>query len=316
MKLFDFLKNATAVCIIVIILIGSIFIAIPPDPDSYFGGSVLKLNLLKSTPSPKIVVVGGSSVAFGIDSVLMEKEHGRPVINDGLNAGLSMLPLEELKDYIGAGDIIIVSIEYVIFTFYADGNPQEISDWIEYAPERIKYLPEPVAQAPSTLGIMLQRKVNRSINYYLYNRSLEPIRGIYQGSDFNSHGDFIGHLKTDYIPPKIDPGAYPINPSEKITNYLIEFKEYASTKGATVFFESQPNRRTNCKATPEQRIKRFYKDLQEETGIIVLTNMDQLCLPDKYFFDTAYHLNAVGREIRTKRLINNLKIVLEISAAP
>ena len=316
MKLHDFLKNAAVVCSIVTILLSSIFFAIPPDPDSYFGGSVLKLGLLKSTSSPKIVVVGGSSVAFGIDSIMMEKELGKPVINDGLNAGLSLLPLEELKDYIGDGDIIIVSIEYVIFTFYADGNPQEISDWIEYAPERIKYLPNPISQTPSMLGIMLQRKANRSVNYYLYNRSLEPIRGIYQGSDFNTHGDFIGHLNTDYIPPKIDPGAYPINPSEKITNYLIEFKQYATLKGAKVFFESQPNRQTNCKATPEQRIKRFYRDLQEETGIIVLTDMNQLCMPDKYFFDTAYHLNATGREIRTKRLIKNLMIALEIPTAP
>ena len=28
-------------------------------------------------------------------------------------------------------------------------------------------------------------------------------------------------------------------------------------------------------------------------------------LPDKYFFDTEYHLNAQGRELRTKQLIEN-----------
>lgn len=36
-------------------------------------------------------------------------------------------------------------------------------------------------------------------------------------------------------------------------------------------------------------------------------------MPDKYFFDTPYHLNAQGREIRTKRLIRNL---LEFDAVP
>jgi len=215
-----------------------------------------------------------------------------------------------LKHYINKGDIIVISIEYVIFTFYSSGNPQEISDWIEYAPERIGYLPNPIIQAPSVYGIMLQRKVNRQLNYYLYNKSLEPIRGIYQGSDFNEKGDFIGHLYLDYEPPEISPGPYPVNPSETIDNFLFEFNQFAISKGAKVFFESQPNRQTNCEATPEQRLKKFYRDLQEATGLLVITNMDQLCLPDKYFFDTPYHLNAAGREIRTQRLIENLKNAL------
>ncbi|MFL7871893.1 MAG: hypothetical protein AB8I58_23895 [Anaerolineales bacterium] len=312
MELRSFFKNIAYISLIIAVIIGSIFFSVQPDQESYFYGSQLKLNLLKTMPSPKIIIFGGSNVAFGIDSELIEQEFGIPVINDGLNAGLSLLPLEELKHYINKGDIVIISIEYVIFTFYENGNPQEISDWIEYAPERMGYLPNPIRQAPSVYGIMLQRKVNRQLNYYLYNKTLEPIRGIYTGSDFNKRGDFIGHLHlADYEPPEIGSSPYPVNPSDTINAFLFEFNQIAISKGVRVFFESQPNRQTNCEATPEQRLKKFYRELQEATGLPVITNMDQLCLPDEYFFDTAYHLNATGREIRTQRLIRNLKNALE-----
>ncbi len=36
-------------------------------------------------------------------------------------------------------------------------------------------------------------------------------------------------------------------------------------------------------------------------------------MPDKYFFDTPYHLNAQGRRIRTKHLIENL---LQLNVVP
>jgi hypothetical protein len=310
MDLQAFFKNITIISLIIVVLIGILFYSIPPDPDSYFYGSVHKLELLKTVPSPKVVVFGGSNVAFGIDSELMEKRLGIPVINDGLNAGLSLLPLKELKRYINRDDIVIISIEYVIFTFYSRGNPQEISDWIEYAPERIRYLPNPILQAPSVYGIMLQRKINRQVNYYLYNKTLEPLRGIYTGYDFNANGDFIGHLSMVDKSPEIPPEPYPVNPSGTINSSLFEFNQFAVSRGAKVFFESQPNRQTNCEATPERKIKAFYRNLQKETGIFVLTDMEQLCLPDKYFFDTAYHLNASGRKIRTQRLIKNLQIAL------
>jgi len=304
-----FFRNLLIVLLLSILFTGTMFLSIKPDPNSFFQGSVLKLNLLKTTPSPKIVLVGGSNIAFGIDSSLIHEAFGIPVINDGLYAGLSLLPFEELKQFIGPGDIIIASIEYINFTFIT-GNPQEIADWIEYAPERLNYLSNPLAQIPSTFNITLQRKFTRQLNYYLYNKSLEEIRGIYQGNNFNQYGDFTGHLAPGAEPPDLKDSPYPVNPSMEITDYLIHFREFAFSKGAIVYFEAQANRQTNCEATPEKRLVKFYRDLENETGIPVLTNMDELCLPDKYFFDTEYHLNAEGREIRTKRLIENLSAAL------
>jgi hypothetical protein len=49
----------------------------------------------------------------------------------------------------------------------------------------------------------------------------------------------------------------------------------------------------------------FFKIFAERSSIPMLTPLEEVCLPNKYFFDTEYHLNAEGRELRTKRLIAN-----------
>jgi len=298
---------------LVVLLLGSLFVALKPDPKHYYQGSMLKLDLLKNTPSPRIIITGGSNVAFGIDSELIEENFELPVINHGLVVGLGVTPIKELKDYIRPGDIIIISLEYYNFTDIASfyGYPEYISDWIEFSPNRLKYLPNPIRETPNMVAIMLQRKINRQLNYYLYGQSLEQVRGLYTGDQFNAHGDFIGHLNLEpEFESNIGSSAYPITLLDEAFAFLTEFNEYANIKGAHVFYEPQPNRQTNCEMTGNKRLVNFYKTLQNKTSIPVLTPLDQLCIPDEYFFDTPYHLNATGREIRTQRLIENLKIAL------
>lgn len=312
-EIHKFFKACLPTTLLVILILGIIFISIQPDPKHYYQGSMLKLDLLKTTPSPRIIITGGSNVAFGIDSELMEERLKLPVINHGLVVGLGVAPIKELRDYIKPGDIIVISLEYYNFAdrvaFF--GYPNYLSDWIEFSPQRVKYLPNPISDIPNMATMMLQRKVNRQINYYLYGQSLDQFREIYTGDQFNAHGDFTGHLN---INPEdqsaIGSSAYPITILDEAFVFLAGFNRYALSKGARVYYEPQPNRQTNCEATSDKRLARFYKTLQKETSIPVLTPLDQLCLPDEYFFDTPYHLNAEGRRTRTERLIDNLTIAL------
>ncbi|HET6821261.1 MAG TPA: hypothetical protein VFH34_01365, partial [Anaerolineales bacterium] len=73
-----------------------------------------------------------------------------------------------------------------------------------------------------------------------------------------------------------------------------------------VYFEAPASRRINCENTGEASLASFFKTFNEKSTIPLLTPVEDVCLPDKYFFDTAYHLNAEGRRLRTERLIENL----------
>lgn len=309
-------KHAIIVMFLIGICISTVFFSIQPDANHYFQSSKLKLNLLKTTPSPRIIVIGGSNIAFGIDSQLIEMAFGIPVINDGLHGGLGVAPLRELRDYIKKGDIIIVSLEYTNFVGknQMNGNAGVLSDWIEFSPKRINYLESPWKEAIPLYAIMLQRKVNREINLELVGSGMDEIRGIFTGNHFNEYGDFIGHLNDIPTKPKDIPSdGYAVSPLyEGIFIFLEDFNQYATAKGATVYFEAQSSRQTNCDNTGIEKMIGFFDTFREKTTIPVITPMDQLCMADRYFFDTPFHLNSKGRKLRTERLIRDLKKYIDL----
>jgi hypothetical protein len=303
------------ISLIVAIPVGWIFHALQPDPKHFYYGSVIKANLLKNVSSPRIIIVGGSNLGLGVDSEMMEKELGIPVINDGMDVHLGIASVQEVKDYIQPNDVIVISLEYYNYTdeatFY--GSPQYLSDWIEISPRRIWYLHDPIHEMPFIFITMLQRKVNRQINFYLYGDSLDPFRGVYTGDNFNAHGDFIGHLDdNNQTQVENSDTIYPVNDLVDADNFLKEFNQYALSKGATVFYEAQASRQTNCELTGMKNMRSFYRRLEKNSSIPLLTKLDQLCLPDDFFYDTPYHLNKQGRTVRTERLIENLKFALDL----
>jgi len=304
-----FFLNLLQVILLTAALLALIFAAIGPDPDHYFAGSRLQLELLKNTPSPRIILIGGSNVSFGLDAELMQRALEIPVINDGLHAGLGIVPLRELREYIRQGDIIIISLEYSMFASQSimEGDLTFLSDWIEYSPQRIRFLANPWKQAPSLYATMLQRKVNRQVNTYLFGGSLDEVRNVFIGTKYNSNGDFIGHLnEASMAHRKVPSVPYPVGTVQnEIFVFLEQFHQFAREKGAEVYFEAPASRKTNCENTGEAQLANFFRTFEERSSIPVLTPLDEVCLPDKYFFDTAYHLNAEGRQVRTERLIEN-----------
>jgi hypothetical protein len=304
-----FFRSLTQVALLTAAMIVLLFVGIRPDPSHYFAGSLRQIELLENVPSPRIILIGGSNVSFGLDAELMQKTLGIPVINDGLHAGLGVVPLTELQEYIREGDVIIVSLEYSMFSSkdIMEGDRAFLSDWIEYSPRRLKYLSNPLSETPGIYATMLQRKVNRKVNSYLLGGSLDETRGVFSGTKFDTEGDFIGHLdEASMSRKKILSVPYPVSGlKDDIFIFLQNFNQIALENGAEVYFEAPASRRSNCKATGETSIANFFKTFAERTSIPMLTSLEEVCMPDKYFFDTAYHLNAQGRELRTKRLIAN-----------
>lgn len=83
--------------------------------NTYLNGIHYKHELLKVTSSPRLLLHGGSNIAFGIDSEKLEKELSIPVINLGIHAGLgATFIIEDLKSIMQPNDLIILSPEYFI----------------------------------------------------------------------------------------------------------------------------------------------------------------------------------------------------------
>jgi len=308
--------NLLRICLLTGIIIGLVFGIIPPDSNSYLAESLQQLHLLETIPGRRIILAGGSNVAFGLDARLMQKELGVPVINYGLHAGLGIVPLRELQQYIHEGDIVIISLEYSMFSSreVMNGDTSSLSDWIEFAPSRVKYLSHPLTDIPSIFVVMLQRKLNRSMAYALNGGSLAQDRTIFTSSQFDLNGDFIGHLQVESLPrQKIPASPYPVTRLQKdMFIFLAGFNKTLHTNGATLYFEAQASRQSNCDATGEDKLGSFFDTFKSSSSIPVLTAMDQVCIPDKYFFDTPHHLNAEGRRLKTLRLIEDMRVMIDL----
>lgn len=312
-----FFNSLLQVGLLTAFLVSLVFLGIRPDPEHYFSGSLLQVELLKKVPGPRIILAGGSNVSLGLDAKLMQTVLGVAVINNGLHAGLGVVPLRELQDYLRAGDVVIISLEYSMFASREtmEGDSAFLADWVEFAPRRTAYLFDPWKNAPGLYAIMLQRKVNRQVDIALHGGSLEETRAIFEGQSFDSNGDFIGHLKEGVTyTTKIPNTPYPLTKfDDAIFVFLRDFQQAARRLGVRVYFEAPASRQSNCRATGTAQMEHFFLTFKQKSSIPILTRLEEVCMPDKYFFDTPYHLNAQGREIRTQRLIRNL---LEHNAVP
>ncbi len=98
-------------------VIAGVLIAFRSDDtssDEYIASCYDKLRLLEQTPGPRLILVGGSGVAFGFDSGLLEQETGLRTINFGIHAGIPLeWYLNELAIRLRADDQIVVAPEYI-----------------------------------------------------------------------------------------------------------------------------------------------------------------------------------------------------------
>src|SRR5690606_19069199 len=84
-----------------------------PEQNDYSRGTELKHNRLAQIDTRKIVLIGGSNLSFGVDSPMIQKATGCPVVNMGMNGYFGVrYMLEEVKAHINPSDIVVLSFEY------------------------------------------------------------------------------------------------------------------------------------------------------------------------------------------------------------
>lgn len=128
MKNFKFFFYKTLVSIVIIFFIfviftlGAILKVKSPHENDYNRSYLDKIKLIKKIENKRIIFIGGSNLAFGLDSSMIEKEIlEHKIINMGLNVGIGIrYMLEDCKKYLKKGDILVIVPEYE--NFYNNGS--------------------------------------------------------------------------------------------------------------------------------------------------------------------------------------------------
>jgi hypothetical protein len=93
------------------------------------------------------------------------------------------------------------------------------------------------------------------------------------------------------------------------TQYLVRFfrlVEMFAKRGIRVLI-SYPSLEESFFAASEAFIRELDVALRAHKALTVISSPEDYAFPSDCFYDTGYHLNAKGRELRTARLIRDLE---------
>jgi hypothetical protein len=303
--------------LILIIFLGCIAAAItaliPPGSDNYWSHLLSeKKSLMENSHAPRLILLGGSSTALGIDSNAIRQQTHLNVINEGLHGGMSLkLIFQTVEPYLEPGDLVILMLEYDYYYRGLNGITRSMAGIVEVMPSAISPFDfDQIHQLPEIGVALIQIKLERALDKLIHSQS----NSIYSAETiFNQDGDFISHLGRTF--DGVIPNHAVIEKNTKITPKMLgeinRFNEFAASKQAKVFLAFPPLRTTNCTATTDERFRLFFTELSSTVSMPVLSTPTQSCYADDLFYDTEYHLNAVGRQLNTERMIELIQTNLK-----
>ncbi|KAA0991322.1 hypothetical protein [Dyadobacter aurulentus] len=304
MKLF-LLKITFFTALICAILTCSLFF-LPNNraTESILGALPAKHKILASQHSPKIIFVGGSNLAFGLDSKTIQKQIGMPVVNTGIHASIGLkYQLNDILRFIKKGDIVIVSPEYGQFytrTFY--GNTELVSVLFDIFPQGRNLVDLKQWHRLSTIIPQYAASKLRYHRSHSYNREV----GVYDKRAFNEYGDAYIHWGLPVrrvAASKRETGKEVINSDCVAFLQLVEKK--INAKSAQMFI-LPPAYQSSSYDNQATLIQKIFNELSDK-GLPVLANPAKYRFADSLFFDTNYHLTKSGVDLRTSMVIDNLK---------
>lgn len=306
------------ICILLLLLIplsaaaGAGFIIKPQFSELFTAELYDKTARLDSISEPKIVVISGSSAAFGLDSALLGDTMGMPVVNFGLYASIGTKAMMDIsRKAIKKGDIIVIAPEMdkQLFSMYfgADSLWQACDGHFSLLSRLSR------DDLPAMLGAYWKFAASK----FRYSRG-EPLspKGIYAKSSFNEYGDIsysdrkYNIMAGGYDPTHIIDFSADIV-SDDFIDYVNEYAAFAEKRGATVYFGFSPMNYSALKQDIRlEDIEAFTAYLKEKLDCPLLGDPNNYIYSEEYFYDSNFHTNDAGMILHTRRLALDLAEVL------
>lgn len=204
--IFSFFFFLIALCVSIIIPY--------KNTNNYLFAFSDKINLLKKhSASPRLILIGGSNLAFGVDSRELEAVYKARVINMGLHAGIGLkFIIDSAKPFLREGDVVVLSFEYnypFANQMYGDDTLLFLLQNIYPKGYRLLSLPQSLALLEYLPAHMREIKTKLS-----HNRLSDELTDCYDRRAFNKQGDVIFHWNDKLQNHKFEPYVaynWPIN---------------------------------------------------------------------------------------------------------
>jgi hypothetical protein len=277
-----------------------LFLPVTPQASkSYFYSSVLKDSLLANVDSPRMIFIGGSNLSFGLNSQMIKDSLNVNPINTGINANIGLkFMFDNTLQYVKRGDIIIAPLEYSHFTSEYESCGEALLRLIMDVNKNYLRLLN-FRQMRALFFSVPQYSISKLKPQAYFNRDVDSP---YSANYFNRYGDECAHWNMEnrtFVPDDR------LNDfSQQIIEKIKDFEKIVEEKGAK-FYLAYPSYIDESFKKSEDIIATVRTEL--EKNFKVLGTPERYMMSDSLMFDTSYHLNKKGVDIRTARLIEDIK---------
>lgn len=278
-------------------------IVMPQYLLNYQASLIDKNERLCSIDEAKIVLVGNSNWAFGVDSQKLEDAMGMPVVNMGMHGGIGN-PFNEQAavQNIYEGDIVIIS-----YSNFADGdiikNPELAWITIENHPALWKYIrlkdwPSMIKAYPTYLKDCLD----------LWSQGIGNMDSgtEYSRLQFNEYGDNIYDRPALVISDEELAEAHIPEIGDETIDRLNKLNQTLQEKGATLLVTPYPTPVTSYTPPVEEYVA-FSDQIEERLDFPLIGRYEDYRMDKNLFYNTYLHLNNEGKQLRTQMLIDDLQ---------
>jgi hypothetical protein len=281
----------------------------PKSKNAYLATLIDKMHLLDSVPSPRLVLMSGSSMAFGVDGDLLSRELEIPVVNASLHYKLgSRFMMDELKTAVKKGDIVLITLEYVV-TSEGDFNEKLMAadfyppakDWLHFASfsEQISaYTLHRLSDFKLLVGEFCSGTRNRPID-------INDTTSVFFRKCFSKNGDLLGHLNNPQPNLFVPEMTNDVEFSKQIKD-LNDFQAFAAKKGVIVFF-TFPSYVESGFEKNRAVIKKIEQQYRNSLNFTILGTCENSVMDDEFFYDSVFHPNVRGRKIFSSKIIQLLE---------
>lgn len=306
----QFLLNLVAVLGVSLLVLAALYwyadsIVELEDYDNHFLAATIDRHArLDTLAKPRVLFVGASNLAFGIDSEYLEGKLARPVVNMGLHGALGTgYIFNEALDIAESGDVIVFctghffkyngskKMQYLLHKIYP-----KTQDWTVNisAYDKIKF---GLDDAVRTLQAAKKQHFRAVVK--------QEKNSVYRRDAFNTAGDMVAHLDISHdqeIPRKKD---WQFEGFEEDIEQLNIFYRKAKAKGCQIYMMFPPYPQYIHDSKTKQL--KILIEIYEKIEIPMLNEITDVVYPRELFFDSIYHLNRKGRKRWNEYLFQILK---------
>ena len=332
-----FVRHFCVFASIQLVLLGCVVAFDDRQTSHYLAAFGDKLSRLKTATGPRVILVGGSNLAFGIDSTVVQNKTNFNPVNLGLYQPLGIEYQLRMIESLGRpGDLIIVACEEGHWLRGFDPTSSEsVDDLINEVADAGRFFRNSTAaedvdakswkayldkQLLTSIGQSFRRAVDR------LESGAKRDASVYHRGAFNQFGDCVAHHNRPPSNAPVSIQRFSEGQQDRVAGDMsrslkrfIEFSERMATRDihvAVAFPPTPLHMQDQCQAvhTAIERSIQFASE-SGNAKVAMLGSFDEETFEDKDFFDTYYHLNRRGKQIRSVRLARQIHSLTSASIA-